>query len=41
MIPNISMDNTVDNHVKALASSGAREWQQGGKKLIDWVARKQ
>ncbi|KAF4623688.1 hypothetical protein D9613_001652 [Agrocybe pediades] len=41
MIPNIAMDNTVEKHVKALALGGAAEWASGGKKLDEWLARKQ
>lgn len=41
MIPNIAMDNTVDKHVKALALSGAQEWEPGGHKFSEWEARKQ
>ncbi|KAH9487104.1 hypothetical protein JR316_0001172 [Psilocybe cubensis] len=41
MIPNIAMDNTVEKHIKALASSGVREWEPGGQKFREWDARKQ
>lgn len=40
MIPNISMNNTVEKHVQALALSGIQEWQPGGQKYEDWTARK-
>ncbi|KAF8203231.1 hypothetical protein BJ912DRAFT_348772 [Pholiota molesta] len=40
MIPNISMNNTVEKHVQALGLSGIQEWQPGGQKYEEWTARK-
>ncbi|KJA26011.1 hypothetical protein HYPSUDRAFT_344772 [Hypholoma sublateritium FD-334 SS-4] len=41
MIPNISMNNTVEKHVKALGLSGRQGWEPGGSRHRDWMARKQ
>ncbi|KAF8887961.1 hypothetical protein CPB84DRAFT_1684359, partial [Gymnopilus junonius] len=41
MIPNIALDNTVEKHLKALALTGASEWEPHGQKFVDWDARKQ
>ena len=41
MIPNFSMDNTVEKHIHALASSGASEWEEKGSKYVEWEQRKE
>lgn len=40
MIPNFAMDSTVEKHIQALVASGASEWAEGGKKLLELEARK-
>jgi len=40
MIPNIAMDNVVEKHIKALALSGQHEWEIGGRKHLEFEARK-
>ncbi|TFY65267.1 hypothetical protein EVG20_g5651 [Dentipellis fragilis] len=40
MIPNFSMDNTIERHLQALAASGDKDWQEGGSKLVEWEHRK-
>jgi len=41
MIPNFSMDNAVESHVKALALNGDKEWEPGARKFQEWEERKQ
>lgn len=41
MIPNISIDNAVERHLKALALNGDREWEPGASKFQEWEERKQ
>jgi len=41
MIPNFVVDSTVDKYVKALALSDNVDWKPGGKKLLEWTARKE
>ncbi|KAG6837043.1 hypothetical protein H0H93_015906 [Arthromyces matolae] len=41
MIPNFSMDNTVEKHVAALGQSGIDEWKIGGTKYAEWCSRKE
>ena len=40
MIPNIAIDNTVEKHVKALAISGATDWESEGRRYMEWSSRK-
>ncbi|KAA1468540.1 hypothetical protein DENSPDRAFT_472968 [Dentipellis sp. KUC8613] len=40
MIPNFSMDNTIERHLQALAASGDEDWREGGSKLVEWERRK-
>ena len=39
MIPNIAIDNTVEKHVRALAISGATEWELEGRKYLELASR--
>jgi hypothetical protein len=41
MIPNFAVDNTVEKHIEALASSGNIEWQDGGIKMQERQQRKE
>ncbi len=40
MIPNFAMDSTVEKHIQAMVASGASEWAEGGKKLLELNSRK-
>ena len=40
MIPNFAMDSTVEKHIQALVASGASEWVEGGKKLLELESRR-
>lgn len=39
MIPNRAIDNTVEKHIHALASTGNEDWKPGGKKRVEWDTR--
>jgi hypothetical protein len=39
MVPNIAIDNTVEKHIKALAISGATEWESEGRKYAERLSR--
>jgi hypothetical protein len=41
MIPNITLDNTVEKHVQALRTSGDEDWIPGGTKYVEWNLRKE
>ncbi|EIM83464.1 uncharacterized protein STEHIDRAFT_160046 [Stereum hirsutum FP-91666 SS1] len=41
MIPNISLDNTIERHINALAASGDRDWLEGGEKMVEWNERRE
>lgn len=41
MIPNFALDNTVNRHILALASSGQAEWQTGGTRIKEWDLKKE
>ncbi|KAF5377442.1 hypothetical protein D9615_005152 [Tricholomella constricta] len=41
MIPNFSMDSTVEKHIAALGQSGIAEWKPGGSKHKEWISRKE
>lgn len=41
MIPNITIDNIVEKHVKALAMTNKKDWAPGGVKHKEWTKRKQ
>jgi hypothetical protein len=41
MIPNFALDNTVNRHLQALATSGQEEWAQGGIKINEWNIKKE
>jgi len=40
LIPNFALDNTLEKQVSALGMNGDRDWTEGGKKLLEWRARK-
>jgi len=41
MIPNITIDNVVEKHIRALTLSGDQDWEPGGLKVEEWNKRKQ
>ncbi|KAH6917561.1 hypothetical protein BKA70DRAFT_1487521 [Coprinopsis sp. MPI-PUGE-AT-0042] len=42
MVPNVSLDSTIDKYVELLGLAGITEWRKGsGKSYIEWVARKE
>lgn len=41
MVPNITLDNTVQRHVDALGENGVAGWQKAGGKLVEWKQRKE
>lgn len=41
MIPNITLDNAVEQYIKLLASAGSVEWKIGGKAYAEWIGRKE
>ncbi|TCD70675.1 hypothetical protein EIP91_002399 [Steccherinum ochraceum] len=41
MIPNYSLDNTIEKHIHALAASGVEDWALSGAKYKDWMERKE
>jgi hypothetical protein len=41
MIPNITLDNTVEKHIQALRTSGDEDWTPGGTKYVERNFRKE
>jgi hypothetical protein len=42
MLPNVSLDSTIDKYIELLGTAGITEWRRGsGKSYIEWVGRKE